>query len=179
MILIMKKANWNRLKFPAITLSAIVFSVAVMNAAGIRINWTPSEPMGIYRVQPVSVGIDRGDLIEFCYEGTINHYMTHGVCPNGSAPFFKSVAAVPGDMVVVGDAGVLVNGVMLPDSRPLLRSVTDPSLTLPVLRGRFKLKQGQYWSYGSGLPGRSFDSRYFGPVGVEAIRSVAKGERHE
>lgn len=162
------------LKFPLLTLLAIALSVAAMNAAGIRINWTHSEPMGIYRVQPVSVGIERGNLIEFCYEGVMNRYMTHGVCPNGSAPFFKSVAAVPGDLVVVGDAGVMVNGVMLSDSRPLLRSVTDSSLILPVLRGRFQLEQGQYWSYGSGLPSRSFDSRYFGPIGVDAIRSVSK-----
>lgn len=177
MMLTMKKANWDRLKFPAVALSTFVLSVAAMNAAGIRINWTPSEPMGIYRVQPISVGIERGDLIEFCYDGVMNRYMTHGVCPNGSAPFFKSVAAAPGDLVVVGDAGVMVNGTMLPDSRPLHRSVTDPSLTLPVLRGRFLLEQGQYWTYGSGLPGRSFDSRYFGAVGVDAIRSVSKGSR--
>lgn len=168
------KANWKNLRTPLLLLSGVALAVAAMDTAGIRINWTHSEPMGIYLVQPVSVGIERGNLIEFCYEGVMNRYMTHGVCPNGSAPFFKSVAAVPGDMVVVGDAGVMVNGLMLPDSRPLLRSVTDPLLTLPVLRGHFLLEQGQYWSYGSGLPSRSFDSRYFGPIGVDAIRSVSK-----
>lgn len=168
------KADWKNLRAPLLLLSGMALAVAAMDISGVRINWTHSEQMGIYRVQPVSAGIERGDLIEFCYSGVMNQFMTHGVCPNGSAPFFKSVAAVPGDLVVVGDAGVMVNGLMLPDSRPLLRSVTDPSLTLPVLRGRFQLEAGQYWSYGSGMPGRSFDSRYFGPIGVDAIRSVVK-----
>lgn len=172
-------AQWSRLRTPLLLLSAMALSVAAMDTAGVRINWTQSEPVGVYRVQPVSAGIERGDLIEFCFTGAMNQFMTRGVCPNGSAPFFKSVAAVPGDLVVVGDAGVMVNGLMLPDSRPLLRSTADPSLTLPVLRGRFLLDAGQYWSYGSGMPSRSFDSRYFGPVGIDAIRSVAKGERHE
>lgn len=168
------KANWKNLRTPLLLLSGVALAVAAMDTAGVRINWTASEPMGIYQVQPVSAGIERDDLIEFCYSGAMNQFMTHGVCPNGSAPFFKSVAAVPGDLVVVGDAGVMVNGLMLPDSRPLLRSITDSSLILPVLRGRFLLEAGQYWSYGSGLPSRSFDSRYFGPIGVDAIRSVSK-----
>ncbi len=168
------KSNWSRLRAPLLLLSGMAVAVAAMNAAGVRINWTASEPRGVYQVQPVSAGIERGNLIEFCYSGQLNKYMTHGVCPNGSAPFFKSTVAVPGDRVVVGDAGVLVNGVMLPDSRPLRFSVADPTLALPILRGRFLLKSGQYWSYGSGMPSRSFDSRYFGPVDLAEIRSVSK-----
>jgi type IV secretory pathway protease TraF len=87
---------------------------------------------------------------------------------------FKSVAAVAGDVIVVGDAGVIVNGVMLPESRPLLYAVADPLLALPVLRGRFLLKAGEFWTYGSGMPSRSYDSRYFGAVKLSAIRSVSK-----
>lgn len=168
------KANWLALRAPVLLLVCMATAVAAMGLDGVRINWTASEPRGVYQVQPVSAGIERGDLIEFCYSGTPNRYMTHGVCPNGTAPFFKTAAAVPGDLVVVGDASVIVNGIMLPDSRPLLFSVTDPSLALPVLRGRFLLKPGQYWSYGSGMPSRSFDSRYFGPVDLTEIRSVSK-----
>lgn len=168
------KSNWSRLRAPLLLLSLMALTVVAMNVAGVRINWTASEPRGVYLVQPVSAGIERGDLIEFCYSGAMNRYMTHGVCPNGSAPFFKTAAAVPGDLVVVGDAGVLINGVMLSDSRPLSFSVSDPTMELPVLRGRFLLKPGQYWTYGSKTPGRSYDSRYFGPIDLAEIRSVSK-----
>lgn len=167
-------ARWSRLRTPLIVLSVMYMSVLGMQMSGIRINWTPSEPRGIYQVQPASAGVERGNLIEFCYTGELNKYMTHGVCPNGSAPFFKEAAGVPGDLIVVGDAGVMVNGVMLPESRPLRYSVSDPSMELPVLRGKFLLKQGEYWSYGRGLPSRSYDSRYFGIVKLADIRSVSK-----
>ena len=99
--------------------------------------------------------------------------MFPGGCPNGAAPFLKTVAAVAGDLVVVGDAGVMVNGVMLPHSRPALQSFSDPSIKLPVLRGRFQLSKGQFWAYGSGDSEHSFDSRYFGPVNEKDVMSVA------
>lgn len=159
---------------PIVIVAAMASAAALASWAGVRINWTPSEPVGVYQVQPASVGIDRGDLIEFCYAGEPNKYIAHGVCPNGSAPFFKETVGVPGDLVVVGDAGVMINGVMLPDSRPLRYSVADPSMALPVLRGRFVLSKDEYWSYGSGMPSRSYDSRYFGAVKLADIRSVSK-----
>lgn len=170
----MNNANISRLRTPLLVLSAMYMSVLAMQAAGIRINWTPSEPRGVYQVRPVSLGIKRGDLIEFCYTGKLNKYMTHGVCPNGSAPFFKQAVGVPGDLVVVGDSGVMINGAMLPESRPLRYSVADPSMALPVLRGRFLLQDGEYWSYGTGMPARSYDSRYFGAVKLADIRAVSK-----
>ena len=169
----LQRADWSKAFIPLLLLSAIGIAVAGLYAANLRINWTPSEPRGIYKVKPVSEGINRYDLIEFCYSGPKGLYMTRGVCPNNTAPFLKQVVGLPGDIVVVGDAGVMVNGHMLPDSRPLRYSVADPSYALPVLRGRFLLKDGQFWVYGSGMPARSFDSRYFGPVELASVRSVS------
>ena len=170
---ITQRADWSKVFLPVLFLSGMAIAVSAMYAANLRINWTPSEPRGIYEVKPVSAGINRGDLIEFCYNGVKGPYMTRGVCPNNTAPFLKQVVGVPGDLVVVGDAGVMINGRMLPESRPLRFSVSDPDYALPVLRGRFILGQGQYWAYGSGMPSRSFDSRYFGAVDLASIRSVS------
>ena len=167
------KANWTSAYIPLLLLSAMGIAISAMYAANLRINWTPSEPRGIYQVKPISAGINRGDLIEFCYGGAKGPYMTRGVCPNNTAPFLKQVVGVPGDLVVVGDAGVMVNGRLLPESRPLRYSVSDPDYALPVLRGRFLLGPGQYWTYGSGMPSRSFDSRYFGAVDLASIRYVS------
>jgi len=172
--LINRRANWKLIRVPVVILCLLVLSVVILDATGYRVNWTESEPVGIYRVLPVTDGIDAGDRIEFCYTGERQPFMTRGVCSNGTAPFFKSVVAVPGDLVVVGVAGVMVNGLMLPDSRPLSHSISDPQLTLPVLRGRFVLGENEYWSYGSGSPERSFDSRYFGAVKLNDIRFVSK-----
>lgn len=170
---ITQRADWSKASIPLLLLSVMGIAVTAMYAANLRINWTPSEPRGIYQVKPVSAGVNRGDLIEFCYSGVKGPYMTRGVCPNDTAPFLKEVVGVPGDVVVVGEAGVMVNGHMLPDSRPLRYSVSDPNYALPVLRGRFILGPGQYWAYGSGMPARSFDSRYFGAVDLASVRSVS------
>lgn len=168
--------HWARLRVPMILLAVMGSATAAMIVADFRFNITPSEPIGFYKVLPVSVGIERGDLIEFCYVGKPNEFMYAGDCGNSSgyAPFLKTVAGVPGDLVVLSDDGVMVNGLKLPDSRPLLHSVSDPFLALPVLRGQFLLKKGQYWVYGSGEPARSYDSRYFGPVNLDDIQSVSK-----
>lgn len=171
------KANWSAMKVPSIVLIGMIGITAGAWLSGIRFNMTPSEPVGLYQTQPVSNGIARGDLIEFCYSGEKLSFMFPGRCANNSAPLFKSVVGVPGDLVVVGDAGVMVNGELLESSRPALHSFSDPSLTLPVLRGRFLLSPGQYWTYGSGEPERSFDSRYFGSVDIKDITSVAKGNQ--
>ena len=168
------KANWSKLEIPLTILAGMLVVYVTVDALNLRFNFTPSEPVGIYKMEPASTDVHRGDLVEFCYKGQSNEFMFPGGCQNGKAPFLKTVAAVSGDLVVVGDAGVMVNGVMLPNSRPALHSFSDPSLKLPVLRGRFQLNKGQFWAYGSGDSEHSFDSRYYGAIDEKDIMSVAK-----
>lgn len=159
---------------PTMILSGLAAGVAVLGYVGVRVNWTRSEPVGVYWVQPITEPIQVGQMIEFCPPVKRYPFMLKGSCLGGGEPFLKQVAAVPGDWVTVSDSGVTVNGAMLPDSRPRRHASSDASILLPVLRGTFQIRKGQYWTYGSGLPAESFDSRYWGPVGVGAVTGVVK-----
>ena len=164
--------RWDRLLVPSIVIVGMAASVAALGSVGVRINWTRSEPLGVYRICPILEPLRVGQMIEFCPPVRRYPFMLRGECPGGTDPFFKEIVGVPGDWITVTASGVTVNGVMLPDSRPRRHARSDPSIVLPVLRGAFRLGPGQYWTYGSALPAESFDSRYWGPVGIGAVRGV-------
>ena len=170
-----KTGNWGRILIPALILAGMWGSVALLKTSGLRVNWTASEPVGVYWLHPVTGPLHRGQRIEFCPPVSVSSFpfLMKGDCPGGAEHFIKSIAGVPGDIVTVTDLGVKINGVMLPGSRPSFHSHSDPSLFLPVLRGKFRLGTGQYWTYGSGSPGESFDSRYWGPISISAISGSA------
>jgi type IV secretory pathway protease TraF len=46
-------------------------------------------------------------------------YVGPGTCPSASEPLLKTIAAVSGDVVRVTDAGIVVNGELLPHSTAL------------------------------------------------------------
>ncbi|MHB1668654.1 S26 family signal peptidase [Thiomonas sp.] len=173
------KPHWNRLHWPFITGLVVATAIGSAWATGWRVNMTPSEPMGIYRMMPLAADtlIRRGDLISFCPRVKLEPFMVHGSCPNGGAPFLKEVIGVPGDMVDVTAAGVTINGRMLPMSRPIAHPKDWPGLTLPVDFGETKLLPEQYWAYGSGLPKYSFDSRNWGVVGRADVLAVQRSSR--
>lgn len=88
----------------------------------------------------------------------------------------KTIVGVPGDHISARDEGIEIDGVMLAGSVPRMRSVTDPRISLPTVRGKFVLPPCEYWVYGGGAHSvdseRSFDSRYFGAVSIAQIRGV-------
>ena len=115
-----------------------IWLLAVLGGAGVatlqapvRINLSPSMPIGIYYIVPVSRGsthteIKRGDLVTFCLPpplaqlGSARGYLPrHGRCPDGGSPIGKPVAAVAADVVTVDDTGLSVNGVRVPHSTSL------------------------------------------------------------
>jgi len=165
--------RWDRLLVPSIIVVGMATSVAALGFVGIRINWTSSEPLGVYWIRPVLEPLRIGQMIEFCPPVRRYSFMLRGECPGGTDPFFKEIVGVPGDLITVTESGVTVNGVMLPNSRPRRHALSDPSITLPVLRGTFRLGPSQYWTYGSGLSAASFDSRYWGPASIDSVRGVS------
>jgi conjugative transfer signal peptidase TraF len=140
---------------------------------GIRLNVSPSLPIGVYRV--VSRPIGRGATALVCLPRPIadtaraRGYVWRGACPGGVAPVGKTVVGVAGDVVVVSDLGVSVNAVRLPHSAGL--AADRRGRPLPTERGRWVLRSGELWLYAGG-DRRSFDSRYFGIVTAEQVRGV-------
>src|SRR6267143_1756211 len=85
---------------------------------GIRLNLTPSLPLGFY----ITSRSRDANLVEFCPQGaaaTISlsrQYRTAGACPDGGAPLLKPAVAFAGDRVQVSADGIRVNGQLLPSA---------------------------------------------------------------
>lgn len=131
---------------------------------GIRVNGSPSLPIGLYRVSADPVA----DLVEFCpaepFAALANArgYRQAGRCPDSGTPLLKPVAARPGDRVTVSSGGVAVNGVLLPKSAPRPRDTAGRPL-VSWIPGSFAVRRGTLWVI-STYESRSYDSRYFGPI---------------
>jgi conjugative transfer signal peptidase TraF len=153
-----------------VTVALIAASAAAM---GLRVNLTGSIPPGIYRT--VASTITRGTIVLVCLPVDVARparargYIPVGSCADGSAPIGKPVAAVAGDTVTVGDVGVIVNGKLLTNSRPLRRDSRGAQLANLRIANHL-VGIDELWLVSS-RSARSFDSRYFGPITRSAVRS--------
>jgi conjugative transfer signal peptidase TraF len=164
-------------KLTQIRRTALVASVACVGLfqlcgfVGLRINTSPSMPLGLYlTTQAISA-----NLIEFCPAEpfaalTVSRgYRSLGVCPDGAAPLLKPVVAKSGDIVEISAHGIEVNGTPLRNTAPLAMDTKGrPLKAWPF--GRYEVAAGTVW-VASSYNLRSFDSRYFGPVEITSIRS--------
>lgn len=149
------------------TLGCILMVPAI---AGVRLNDSPSLPIGLYVVTS-----DRSaDLVEFCptepYASLAAErgYRSEGSCPDGGAPLMKPIVAQPGDTVDISSRNFAVNGKALPNSAPLNVDTEGRSLQHWPF-GKYRVETGTVWVISS-YNRRSFDSRYFGPVRKNRIR---------
>jgi conjugative transfer signal peptidase TraF len=127
---------------------AIVVIGCTIVASGLRLNFTPSMPLGIYRLDPVPMsGVQRGTFVAVCAPldaaelGRRRGYLAAGPCPADTELLLKVVAAVAGDVVAVSVNGVVVNGRLLPRSRPLSLDGAGRRLS-PWPQGRYRLGLG-------------------------------------
>jgi len=138
----------------------------------IRINRSPSLPLGIYR--PVALPLARGRLVSACLPlavtrlGRARSYLPPGPCPGESAPLLKYIAGLPGDVIEVTSSGVTANGAPLLLSGAIQVDSHGRSLS-PVPPGRYRLRDC-YWL--AAPHAQSWDSRYFGCVPRESLREV-------
>jgi conjugative transfer signal peptidase TraF len=141
---------------------------------GIRINTSPSLPVGLYLVTTEG----NANLVEFCPAepfaalSLVRGYRSPGVCQDGGAPLLKPIIANCGDLVEVSAPGIYVNGRLLANTAPLTKDTKGrPLKSWPF--GHFEVAPGTVW-VASSYDSRSFDSRYFGPVSIVAIRNRVK-----
>jgi conjugative transfer signal peptidase TraF len=151
------------------------FIVVLIGAAatGLRLNFTGSMPVGIYRRIDIASRVEHGDVVLVCLTDSIAQFAhERGYVPRGGscnadlAPVGKFVMAVPGDTVSVAREGLLVNGVLLPHSRSMERD--RRGRLLPRLAsGPHRVEQRTLWIIG--CSDLSFDSRYIGAVASTSI----------
>jgi conjugative transfer signal peptidase TraF len=165
----------SRVRKLAVTAAAVLIgSFQVCGLVGLRFNSSSSLPMGLY----VTTTDDMANLVEFCPAepfaalAVTRGYRDPGTCRDGAAPLLKPVVASAGDAVELSPRGVSVNGVLLPNTAPLSNDTKGRPLKAWPL-GRYIVAPETVWVASSYHP-RSFDSRYFGPISIAAIRSRLK-----
>jgi conjugative transfer signal peptidase TraF len=160
-----------------LAMAGIVLALAILSAglAGFRVNTSPSEPLGLWRIRPLDRPAEIGDLVFICPPDRAamraareRGYLHGGPCPGGYAPLIKSVAAVAGQFVSVGHE-VGVDGIPLKGSA--VRAFDGVGRALTPFGGG-KLQTGDVFLF-SRFAG-SFDSRYFGPISAKGILGVAQ-----
>jgi conjugative transfer signal peptidase TraF len=155
-------------KIAAIAAAAIAMALFTLRPMGYRWNGSPSLPRGLYATAV------RSDLIEFCppqpwgYIAVKRQYREPGVCPDYGSPVLKPIAASEGDRIDLSAVGIAVNGGLLPNTAPrVLDSMGRRLDHYPF--GTYIVRNGEVW-VASSWNYKSFDSRYFGPVRLSAIR---------
>lgn len=150
------------LRAAILLLALICGMLAVAAAAGLRINSTPSLPVGIWRIEPLQAPIVRGDIVLFCLGATA------AGCPAGAAQLLKPVLGIGGDLVEIGEEGISING------QRIVRSRRQGDGPLPFMApGVYRLAADELWVMATHHP-RSYDSRCFGPITHQAVRGKAR-----
>jgi conjugative transfer signal peptidase TraF len=160
---------------------AAVLSAAgqLARAAGVAINHTASAPRGLWRIEPLTGAVERGQWVSVCppdepWFGRARErgWLAPGRCPGGFEPLLKQVGAAPGDILSVGAWGVEVNGRPLPNSAPLVVERGGVRLD-PFPAGSYAVEEGEVWLISTYSPA-SLDSRYFGPMARAQIVGAAR-----
>ncbi|SES45805.1 conjugative transfer signal peptidase TraF [Rhizobium sp. NFR03] len=148
---------------------------AIAYFGGFRLNLTPSEPLGLWRIMALQRPVEVGDLVFICPPPTASFeevrrrgYVRRGLCPSGFAPLIKTVAALPGQHIEIG-ANVTVDGKPLASSIVRTsdgegRPITPFKTGIVPLRNLFL-----HSSFAS-----SYDSRYFGPIPDTGLLGLAR-----
>lgn len=161
---------------------AIVGSLAILPVlaamgflTGLRVNLTPSYPLGLWRIQPLSRAVAVGDRIIICppkaevFElARERGYIGRGLCPGWFSPLIKTVVAVAGQHVVVDD-NIAVDGAPIAHSS-VRRADGEGRVLVPDAGG--VVPDGKLFLF-SEFAG-SYDSRYFGSIPATGILGLAR-----
>ncbi len=156
----------------AVTMSALAASGFI---GGYRLNLTPSEPLGLWRIEELQRPVGIGDLVFLCPPMTATFteawrrgYLRRGLCAGGFAPLIKTVAALPGQRIEITDH-VLIDGRSVPASS-VSREDGEGRVLLPDPGG---VVPPQHLFLHSSFAS-SYDSRYFGPVPDSGLLGLAR-----
>lgn len=171
-------------RIATVSIFSVIGITQLFDIAGLRINTSPSLPVGIY----ITTSDPNAALVEFCPANPyaqlaiVRGYRSAGNCRDGAAPLLKPVIARSGDIIDVSQSGITVNGTPIPNTAPIKADTSGRQL-VPWRAGRYLAQAGDVW-VASSFNRRSFDSRYFGPIPTSAIRNrllplITVGKRSE
>lgn len=165
----------NAICVAAAGLVACTAIVAAGVKAGYRINMTPSEPLGLWRIRPLERPVVVGDLVLICppaahlfIEARARGYLRRGLCPSGAAPLIKTVVAIAGQRVEIVE-DIRIDGQRIPNSRV---SRTDGKGRKLRTASGGVVPDGKVFLHSP--YSASWDSRYFGPIPASGILGLAQ-----
>lgn len=142
--------------------------------AGLRVNLSPSYPLGLWRIQALHHDVRVGDLVFICPPLTASFdlafergYIRSGLCPGWRSPLIKTVVALPGQEIEIASS-VTIDGQPLPSSD--LQPVDGAGRQLRPFGGGV-VPTGMLFLH-SDYEG-SYDSRYFGPIPAKGVLGLA------
>jgi conjugative transfer signal peptidase TraF len=127
----------------------VLVLAAVVSTRWVRVNVSPSSPVGLYRLAVVTPPLTRGTLVVLPVPPAVQRWHSPW------QPLLKPIAALPGDLVCTGEAGLWIEGQAY--GPVYLEAGGAP---LPRLRGCVRVPAGAVF-LASPAP-RSLDGRYFG-----------------
>jgi conjugative transfer signal peptidase TraF len=154
-----------------------VFMVwGLIYAAGIRVNTTPSIPLGVYQLS--NEPLIKGACVLFCpppapvfVMAKARGYVGAGFCPGGYGHLMKRLVAAKNDRVTISAEGVAVNGQRLPLSKPI--KLDGGGRPLPNYTKLWVLGSTELLVMSDSNSG-SFDGRYFGSIQRSQIEGVIR-----
>lgn len=144
----------------------------LINISGVKVSLSKSVS-GIFWYATDAKNIAKGDYVFICIGDSsvlrkISSHLPKGDC-GGSIGLLKQVVASTNDTITHSESGILVNGVLQPNSKTLdNKKLLKP---LPKYAGNYTLKNNEFLVLGETVT--SLDSRYFGPIKKEWITAKA------
>ena len=161
-----------------IFLAALMAALITFYHYGLRLALSDSATSaGVYQFAPLHGTPAHGELVGACLPASIadialdRGYATVSLwsaCPNGAPPVGKLVLGLPGDTIVVEPGFVTINGRRFANSATGARDSQGRTLT-HVPWGIRHVNKGEVWLFGFN-DARSWDSRYYGPLPLTALR---------
>jgi len=156
----------------------MVGATVAAHESGLRINTTRSLPRGLWIESNVSIPPAIGTVVLFCPPDTEvfrlardRGYLGTGICPGGYEPLQKPIAAEAGDRITLSPDGVTINGRAVPNSA--IVAVDHIGRKLPMQPTSSTVPDGAVWLLSTYNPA-SFDSRYFGPIGLDRVQGAMR-----
>jgi conjugative transfer signal peptidase TraF len=145
----------------AVGVAAFVTTGAAITASRLTRNYTSSLPIGVYWLRPGLRPV-KGEIVDLAIPSSARTLIAGRYLPVGFR-LLKRVVALPGDHVCLADRKYRVNGVTI----STIASVDSVGRALPVFSFCGDVPQSLAF-VATPVPS-SLDSRYFGPVPIDAL----------
>jgi conjugative transfer signal peptidase TraF len=167
------KKKLSKLLLALLIFSITVFVFMVLHGVGLRVNTSESLPGILYRAVPLpdDIPVTRGDKVLIDLSQVSSPVIELGIergYVSRKRKMLKEIGAVPGDVVLLWENRLYVNGGFIP---MLVASEDSRGGALPRFPTPHILPPNYYWLIST--PRLGFDSRYFGPINRAAFTHKA------